>query len=110
MISKNTPSIGSRTFEELKQSNDHGAEFWSARDLQQMLGYSQWRRFEDAINRAITSCEQSGNISQNHFAGAGKMVGHGSSKGEGGSVIGRIGSSLYVQTRPAAYISKPSCC
>ena len=34
MISKNTPSIGSRTFEELKQSNDHGAEFWSARDLQ----------------------------------------------------------------------------
>ena len=78
MISKNTPSIGSRTFEELKQSNDHGAEFWSARVLQQMLGYSQWRRFEDAINRAITSCEQSGNISQNHFAGAGKMVGLGS--------------------------------
>ena len=78
MISNNTPSIGSRTFEELKQSNEYGAEFWSARDLQPMLGYSQWRRFEDAINRAITSCEQSGNNSHNHFAGAGKMVGLGS--------------------------------
>jgi len=78
MISKNIPTIGDQSFEELKQSNDHGAEFWSARDLQPLLGYTQWRRFEDAINRAITSCEQSGNNPQNHFAGAGKMVGLGS--------------------------------
>jgi DNA-damage-inducible protein D len=78
MVSKNTPTIGGQSFEQLKQSNDHGAEFWSARDLQPLLGYTQWRRFEDAIERAITSCEQSGNNPQNHFAGAGKMVGLGS--------------------------------
>jgi len=60
--------------EQLKQTNEHGAEYWSARDLQTLLGYSQWRRFEDAIKRAITSCESSGNNSENHFAGAGKMV------------------------------------
>lgn len=78
MISKNIPTIGDQSFEELKQSNEHGAEYWSARDLQPLLGYIQWRRFEDAIKRAIISCEQSGNNPQNHFAGTGKMVGLGS--------------------------------
>ncbi len=78
MTPKNLPTIGDQSFEELKQSNDHGAEYWSARDLQLLLGYTQWRRFEDAIKRAATSCEQSGNNPQNHFAGAGKMVGIGS--------------------------------
>ncbi|QLQ04454.1 MAG: DNA damage-inducible protein D [Thiobacillus sp.] len=68
------PSIGGQSFENLKQVNDHGAEYWSARDLQPLLGYSQWRRFEDAINRAITSCEQSGNNPEHHFAGAGKPI------------------------------------
>lgn len=74
MSSKNVPTIGGQSFEELKRSNDHGAEFWSARDLQPLLGYSQWRRFEDAVKRAITSCEQSGNNPEHHFAGAGKMI------------------------------------
>lgn len=77
MSSKNVPTIGDQSFEELKRSNEHGAEYWSARDLQPLLGYSQWRRFEDAIRRAITSCEQSGNNPGHHFAGAGKMIGVG---------------------------------
>ncbi len=82
MTSKNVPTIGDQSFEELKKSNEHGAEFWSARELQPLLGYTQWRRFEEALTRAITSCEQSGNNPQNHFAGAGKMVmlGSGSSR------------------------------
>lgn len=61
-------------FEQIKLVNQHGAEYWSARDLQPLLGYSQWRRFEDAINRAMTSCEQSGNDPTHHFASVGKMV------------------------------------
>jgi hypothetical protein len=65
---------GDQSFEKLKQSNDHEAEFWSARDLQPLLGYSQWRRFEDAIKRAIISCVQSGNNPGYHFAGAGKPI------------------------------------
>ena len=63
-----------KSFEQLKLVNVHGAEYWSARDLQTLLGYSQWRRFEEAISRAVTSCTQSGNNPANHFAGAGKMV------------------------------------
>jgi DNA-damage-inducible protein D len=74
MISKNVATIGDQSFEDLKQSNEHNAEYWNARDLQPLLGYSQWRRFEDAIKRAITSCKQSGNNSAHHFAGAGKPI------------------------------------
>jgi len=74
MENKELPSIGGQSFEDLKQVNDHNAEYWSARDLQPLLGYSQWRRFEDAIKRAQTSCEQSGNNSEHHFAGAGKPI------------------------------------
>lgn len=69
-----TLSIASGDFEAHKQTNAHGAEFWSARSLQSVLGYSQWRRFEQAIERAIQSCDTSGNPSSHHFAGAGKPI------------------------------------
>jgi DNA-damage-inducible protein D len=39
----------SLSFESLKLHNEHGVEYWSARDLQSCLGYTQWRRFENAI-------------------------------------------------------------
>lgn len=75
-------SSSGRSFEDLKHTNEHGAEYWNARELQPLLGYDQWRRFENAIRKAIKSCEQSGNDPGHHFAGAGKMVdlGSGSSR------------------------------
>ncbi|MDP2806281.1 MAG: DNA damage-inducible protein D [Gallionellaceae bacterium] len=99
MTPQATPAIGNESFENLKQSNDHHAEFWSARDLQPLLGYSQWRRFEDAIKRAITSCEQSGNIQQNHFASAGKMVelGSGSAREVDDYQLSRFACYLIAQ-------------
>jgi DNA-damage-inducible protein D len=74
MINEITPVPERTSFEDLKRLNDHGAEYWSARDLQSLLGYDQWRRFDDAIKRAITSCQQSGNDPAHHFAGAGQMI------------------------------------
>ncbi len=41
MPQKNEVMIAGRSFEELKQVNEHGAEYWSARALQPMLGDSQ---------------------------------------------------------------------
>jgi DNA-damage-inducible protein D len=67
-----TPSLVE--FEQLRLLNDHGAEYWTARELQPLLGYAQWRRFEDAIKRAMLSCEQSGNKPGHHFAGVGKPI------------------------------------
>jgi DNA-damage-inducible protein D len=78
MNGKQLPTLGDKSFEAIKQTNEHGAEYWSARDLQSLLGYSQWRRFGQAIERAMISCERSGNRPDHHFAGAGKMVDIGS--------------------------------
>lgn len=61
-------------FESLKKLNQHGVEYWGARDLQPCLGYSNWRDFKNAIKKAIKSCEQSGNDSNNHFVDVRKMV------------------------------------
>lgn len=71
MSEKSLPALGGKTFEDLKLTNTHGAEYWSARDLQPLLCYSQWRRFQQAIERAMTSCETSGNSPANHFAHGG---------------------------------------
>jgi DNA-damage-inducible protein D len=68
------PALGAHAFEDLKRTNEHDAEYWSARELQLLLGYSQWRRFADAITRAIESCQASGNNPDYHFAAAGNMI------------------------------------
>jgi DNA-damage-inducible protein D len=64
----------SPSFESLKKINQHGIEYWSARDLQSCLGYSEWRKFEATVKKGIQSCKQSGNDPQHHFVGADKMV------------------------------------
>lgn len=63
---------GVSPFERIKQINPYGIEYWSARDLAPLLGYSKWERFEGAIKRAMTACEQTGNIIDQHFPSAGK--------------------------------------
>jgi len=62
-----------------KTSNDQQmTEFWSARDLMPQLGYTTWRMFTEAIERAKTSCKTGGQIVADHFVGADKMVSTGS--------------------------------
>jgi len=56
-IDTTLPITGQVSFEDLRQTNNHRAEYWSARELQSLLGYGQWRRFEDAIRRAMISCK-----------------------------------------------------
>jgi DNA-damage-inducible protein D len=71
---QNIPQVGGAGFEGLRRTNQYGREYWTARDLQPLLGYNQWRGFEKAIQKAITSCEHSGNDPGHHFARARKMI------------------------------------
>ncbi len=73
-MTEDLPLLRGKSFEELKQINQYGAEYWYARDLQLLFGYRQWRSFENAIDKAVISCEQSGNKPENHFVRARKMV------------------------------------
>ncbi len=66
------------SFESLKKLNDHGIEYWSARDLQACLGYSEWRKFESTVKKGVQSCKESGNDPSHHFVCADKMVSIGS--------------------------------
>lgn len=61
-------------FENIKHIDDDGIEYWEARELQVVLEYKQWRRFEETIDRAKKACENSGNPIVKHFAKVGKMV------------------------------------
>ena len=66
-------------FDELAHVDENtGIEFWYARELQEAFSYSQWRRFNEVIEKAKLSCKVSGNIVSNHFADVGKMVDLGS--------------------------------
>jgi DNA-damage-inducible protein D len=56
----------------------NGIECWSARELQEILGYSKWDNFKNIIEKAKISCEKSGIRVLDHFADVGKMVGLGS--------------------------------
>ena len=62
------------TFEKIKHIDDNGNEFWSARELQQVLNYKEWRKFEGVIAKAKIACEQSNINISDHFVGADKMV------------------------------------
>lgn len=68
------PSLGGKSFEDMKMTNEHGADYWSARDIQALLGYDQWRNFDGAVKKAQTSCQQSDNDCDHHFAGVSKMI------------------------------------
>ena len=66
-------------FEEiLQKETETGAEFWFARDLQELLGYSKWDNFIKVIDKAKTSCKTSGYEPRDHFLDVRKMVSLGS--------------------------------
>lgn len=58
----------------VQRSDAEGIEFWFARDLQSYLGYARWENFQIAVNRAIESCETTGQEPSDHFRGVTKMV------------------------------------
>ena len=62
------------SFEAHAQETDNGVEYWLARDLQHLLGYSKWDNFLNVISKAKTACELSGHEISDHFADVGKMV------------------------------------
>ena len=67
-----------KIFDSIKYIDEEGNEYWLARELQKVLEYTQWRRFENVINKAKIACKSSNIKVNDHFADVGKMVDIGS--------------------------------
>ncbi|MDZ4819347.1 MAG: DNA damage-inducible protein D [Planctomycetota bacterium] len=65
-------------FDVIRHTNQHGVACWTARELQPHLGYTQWRNFAKAVQKARVACEKAGHNPSNHFADVSKMVSTGS--------------------------------
>ena len=62
-----------KNFEDFVHEKE-GIEFWFARDLQNLLGYVEWRKFLGVIEKAKLACSNSGVKIEDHFVGAAKMI------------------------------------
>lgn len=74
----NLPAPTVAPFDAIRHATPEGREYWSARELQPLLGYTEWRKFGDAITRARASGRNAGHDMTCHIVGAAKMVGIGS--------------------------------
>ena len=72
-MEKNSIVKLNKLFEEYVYEKD-GIEYWLARELQELLEYSQWRNFVNVIDKAKVSCENSDNEIADHFADISKTI------------------------------------
>jgi DNA-damage-inducible protein D len=85
-------------YDSIAKKTEDGIEFWLARDLQPILGYTKWQNFESVLNKAIKSCETSGNDVLDHFTDISKIVKAGiASKDIGDLALTRYACYLVAQ-------------
>jgi DNA-damage-inducible protein D len=72
-MEKDTIKKLNNRFEEYAYEQD-GTEYWLARELQELLGYSDWRNFSNALNKAKESCKSTGEEVSDHFVDVNKMI------------------------------------
>ena len=66
-VNKDTIAEMIRRFNGISKITDEGVEYWLARDLMNVLGYNNWRSFENVVIRAMTACKTAGYEVENYF-------------------------------------------
>ena len=64
----------SKDFESIKKLDENGIEHWMARELVPILGYTEWRNFEEVIQKAKNACVKSRQFPQDHFVDVNKSI------------------------------------
>ena len=67
-------NYSNQSFEDIKHIDENGIEYWCARELQLVLDYKEWRKFENVIKKAKDACKNSGISAFEHFVGADKTI------------------------------------
>ena len=70
----NIDEYKNKVFDDIKHVDEHGNEYWEARELQHILGYKEWRYFGAVIEKAQIACSQSNNNINSHFGVNTKIV------------------------------------
>lgn len=89
------PHTNESPFDAIKQTDENGNEYWSARDLMDAMNYTEWRKFDGAIRRAMNSAENRGS---DHIVPSDKMVdiGSGAQRAVADFRLTRFGAYLVV--------------
>ncbi len=61
-------------FEAIRKMSESGSEYWSARELYKLLGYSTWQKFQYALEQAKIACVNSEQDISDHFNLRVKMI------------------------------------
>ncbi len=61
-------------FEQIRQTDESGNEYWMARQLSKVLDYADFRNFTGVIEKAWNACKNSGNNPKDHIVEANEMV------------------------------------
>ena len=77
-MSKELSNPHNNLFEQIRQIDENGNEFWMARKLSKVLEYTDFRNFSSVISKAIEACNNSGQLVENHIVEANEMVAIGS--------------------------------
>ena len=87
-----------KSFEESAYEQD-GVEYWLARELQELLGYTDWRNFLNAVEKAKESCKTTGEDILDHFVDVTKMVkiGSGAERKQDDIMLTRYACYLIAQ-------------
>ena len=54
-------------FDSIKQISSSGIEYWSARDVRDLLKYTAWRSFENTLKQAMRTCRFAKQEVEHHF-------------------------------------------
>jgi len=86
-------------FEAIKHTNEIGQEYWSARELFEVLEYIKWDKFLNVIDKAKQACKNSGQNPNDHFPRVEKLVeiGSGAKRDIGDIHLSRYACYLIVQ-------------
>jgi DNA-damage-inducible protein D len=86
-------------FEDIKHTNEIGQEYWSSRELYEVLEYIKWDKFLNVIDKAKQACKNSGQEPDDHFPRVEKLVeiGSGAKRDIGDIHLSRYACYLIVQ-------------